>query len=108
MNYRCEYCDAAPDQATEEGITFSLAHPVFGEFRDCSPARWLLFYGGGPYGRWKLSCPEHRGDLVVYLRQHLGTVGWHVWTMGPYQSAWETRGTPRTTPRTPRYRGGWG
>ena len=108
MIYRCKFCDAVPDVATQEGIEFSMAHPVFGEFRDASPARWLLWFGKGLYGTSLVACPEHRGELVAYLRETYGTVGWHPWKMGPYQSTWEKRGNDPAVRRVPRRGGGWG
>ena len=110
MVFRCGYCDAVPDTVTQEGMQFAMANPVFGEFRDASPERWLVWYGKGLYGPARFACPDHRGDLVADLRETYGTVGWHPWKMGPYQPTWERRGN-KPTPRrvgVPRPRAGWG
>ena len=39
------------------------------------------------YGPARYACPEHRGDLVSYLREHYGTIGFHPWKRPPYPNS---------------------
>jgi len=61
---------------------FGLLH---GEYVDAEPGHWLVWRGGGIYGRDLYACAEHRGDLTAHLRRHYGTLGWHPWKRPPYR-----------------------
>lgn len=89
--FRCQFCAAAPDAATQRSLERQLRELVCGEYLDALPGRWLVWHGRGPFGPTRYACPEHRGELTAYLRVHYGTLGWHPWKMPPYP----------TTPRTP-------
>ncbi len=63
---------------------------TFGAYVDAMPEKWLVWHGHGPYGPPRYACPEHRGDLVGYLRKHYGAIGPHPWKRPPYPT--EIRG----------------
>ena len=46
-------------------------------------------------GPTRYACPEHRGDLTAYLREHYGTLGWQPWKMPPYPITRRSRDTER-------------
>ena len=50
---------------------------TWGAYQDALPGRWLVFHARGLYEAPRYACEEHRGDLVAYLREHYGTVGFH-------------------------------
>ncbi len=85
--FRCQFCDAAPDHGTQRSLQGQVSERMFGEYLDAFPGRWLVWNGGGPLGPRRYACPDHRGDLVAYLREHFGTIGAHVWKRPPYPSS---------------------
>jgi hypothetical protein len=50
-----------------------------------APVSWKVRYG----------CPDHRGDLVAYVRKHYGTVGHQPWKMPPDATSRRSRDTER-------------
>jgi hypothetical protein len=84
MVFRCEFCDARPDDATQRTLEGQLRQAAFGEYLDAPPGRWLVWSGRGPLGPIRYACAEHRGDLVAYLREHYGTVAPNPWKRPPY------------------------
>ena len=46
--------------------------------------RLIFWHGRGLSGPPRYACREHRGDLVAFLREHYGTIGWHPWKRPPY------------------------
>lgn len=82
--FRCEFCDAQPDEPTQRTLEHSLRELGFGEYLEAPPERWLVWLGGGPLGPRRYACGDHRGDLVAYLREHYGTVAPHPWKRPPY------------------------
>lgn len=94
--FRCQFCDKQPDPLTHLSLTTAMRESTWGAYQDALPGRWLMFHGRGLYGPVRYACAEHRGDLVVHLREHYGTVGFHVWKRPPYP-----RASPTPTPITP-------
>jgi hypothetical protein len=84
--FRCELCGAEPDADTRIMLEQQLQELLVGEYLNAEPGHWLVWYGGGPYGRNRYACQQHRGELKAYLREHYGTLGWHPWAMGPHPS----------------------
>ncbi len=84
VRFKCQFCDASPDPATQTSLEGQLRELVFGEYLDAPPGRWLVWHGGGPLGPRRYACAEHRGDLTSYLRGHYGCIGYQVWAMPPY------------------------
>jgi hypothetical protein len=82
--FRCEYCDAEPDAETQRALEAQLQELLFGTYLDAEPRRWLVWHGGGLYGRNRYACEQHRGELKATLREHYGTIGPHPWAMGPH------------------------
>ena len=41
----------------------------------------------------RYACEEHRGDLVAFLREHYGTLGFHPWKRPPYPHSLESADT---------------
>jgi hypothetical protein len=80
--FRCEHCGEMPDELTRASLERELMDPRFGEYVDAEPGHWLIWHGRGLYGHARFSCPEHRGDLKAFLREHYGTIGPHPWAMG--------------------------
>ncbi len=93
--FRCQFCDEQPDPLTQLSLEAQLRELVWGQYLDAHPGRWLVWHGRGLYGPARYACPEHRGDLVAYLRYHYGTVGWHPWKRPPYPSSCRTSDTDR-------------
>jgi hypothetical protein len=92
--FRCEFCDARPDPATQSRLEEQLLDMRHGEYLDAEPGRWLTWHGRGFYGPHRYACGEHRGELKAYLRETYGTIGWHPWARGPHP--WRgRRGTAR-------------
>ncbi len=87
MIFRCQFCDRQPDPLTQVTLVCSMRQTIWGEYQDALPGRWLIFHGRGLFGPPRYACEEHRGDLVAYLREHYGTVGFHVWRRPPYPSS---------------------
>jgi len=92
--FRCEFCSALPDPETYADLERQLLDLRSGEYVDAEPGRWLTWHGRGIYGRTLYACAEHRGELKAQLREHYGTVGDRVWSMGPHPWAGR-RGTDR-------------
>jgi hypothetical protein len=82
--FRCQFCAAQPDPLTQISLESTVREISWGQYLDAMPARWLVWHGRGLYGPARYACPDHRGDLTAYLRQHYGTVGWHPWKRPPY------------------------
>jgi hypothetical protein len=82
--FRCQFCDARPDQATQRTMEGQLREASFGQYLDAPPGRWLVWQGRGPLGPIRYACQAHRGDLVAYLREHYGTVAPNPWKRPPY------------------------
>jgi hypothetical protein len=82
--FRCQYCDAQPDPLTQISLEKSLPELMWGQYEDAMPEKWLIWHGRGLYGPARYACPDHRGDLVAFLREHYGTIGWHPWKRPPY------------------------
>ncbi len=82
--FRCQFCDRRPDPLTQMSLEKTVRDAAFGTFQDAMPEKWLIWHGRGPYGPKRYACPDHRGDLVAYLREHYGTIGPHPWKRPPY------------------------
>jgi hypothetical protein len=82
--FRCQFCDAQPDPLTQLSLQEAMRQFVWGAYQNALPGRWLVWHGRGLYGPARYACPEHRGDLVAYLREHYGTIGFHPWKRPPY------------------------
>ena len=93
--FRCQFCAARPDGETQRSLEHQLRELVCGEYLDAMPGRWLVWHGHGPFGPTRYACPEHRGDLTAYLREHYGTLGWQPWKMPPYPITRRSRDTER-------------
>jgi hypothetical protein len=85
--FRCQYCDAQPDPMTQISLEQAMRENTWGAYQDAMPGKWLVFHGRGLYGHPRYACPEHRGDLVAELREHYGSVGFHVWKRPPYPTS---------------------
>jgi hypothetical protein len=97
--YRCEFCDARPEEATQAALEAQLQELLFGEYLDAGPDNWLVWHGGGLYGRNRYACAEHRGELKASLREHYGTIGPHPWKMGPHPVGTYRRGRVKARER---------
>jgi hypothetical protein len=95
MRFRCQFCDAEPDPATQRTLERGLRELAFGEYLDAPPGRWIVWHGGGPLGPRRYACAEHRGDLVAHVREHYGTVAPHPWKMPPYATSRRSPDTER-------------
>jgi hypothetical protein len=93
--FRCEFCDATPDQATQGTLERQLRELAFGTYLEVPPGGWLAWHGGGPLGPRRYACRAHRGELTAYLRHHYGTIAPHPWKMPPYASTTRTADTER-------------
>jgi hypothetical protein len=82
--FRCQFCERRADPLTQVSLEKTVRRPELGTYIDAMPERWLVWHGRGPYGPARYACPEHRGDLVAYLREHYGTLGAHPWKRPPY------------------------
>ena len=82
--FRCEFCDAAPDPETQRTLERQIRELIFGEYLEVPPGRWLAWQGGGPLGPRRFACPQHRGELTAFLREHYGSLAPHPWKMPPY------------------------
>jgi hypothetical protein len=85
--FRCQYCHAQPDPLTQISLEETIRQVVWGQYLDAMPGKWLVWHGRGLYGPPRYACPEHRGDLTAFLREHYGTVGWHPWKRPPYPTS---------------------
>ena len=93
--FRCQFCDATPDAATQRTLERQVREANFGEYLDAPPGRWLHWQGRGVLGPIRYACAAHRGDLVAYLREHYGTVAPHPWKRPPYPMTLRRDGTER-------------
>jgi hypothetical protein len=82
--FRCEFCAAVPDPATQVSLERQLRELAFGTYLEVRPGRWLAWHGGGPLGPRRYACRAHRGELTAYLREHYGTIAPHPWKRPPY------------------------
>ncbi len=82
--FRCQFCERKPDPLTQISLEKTVSRAGFGAYVDAMPEQWLVWHGKGPYGPPRYACPEHRGDLVAYLRSHYGAIGPHPWKRPPY------------------------
>jgi hypothetical protein len=85
--FRCQYCEAQPDPLTQLRLQGAMREFVWGAYQNALPGRWLIWHGRGLYGPARYACPEHRGDLVAFLREHYGTIGFHPWKRPPYPNS---------------------
>jgi hypothetical protein len=106
--FRCQYCARQPDPLTQISLEHTVAEVVWGAYLDAMPERWLVWHGKGLYGPTRYACPEHRGDLVAYLREHYGSIGFHVWKRPPYPSSLAHSRTDDAWFKATRRQGGWG
>ena len=104
--FRCQFCDEKPDPLTQLNLVKAMRENTWGAYQDALPGRWLVFHGRGLYGSARYACPDHRGDLVAYLREHFGTIGSHVWKRPPYPSSLAHGGTDRAWISATRRKGG--
>ena len=93
--FRCEFCEALPDLATQRTLERQLRELSFGAYLEAPPGRWLAWLGGGPLGPRRYVCPAHRGELTAYLREHYGTIAPHPWKRPPYPSTRRSSDTDR-------------
>jgi hypothetical protein len=93
--FRCQFCDAVPDEETQRGLERQLRELAFGAYLDVPPGRWLAWHGRGPLGPTRYACPAHRGDLTAYLREHYGTIAPNPWKMPPYPTTLHSADTER-------------
>ena len=82
--FKCEFCGAEPDAKTRPALEAQLQELLFGTYLDADPGHWLVWHGGGLYGRTRYACGEHRGELKARVREHYGCIGPHPWAVwGP-------------------------
>jgi hypothetical protein len=91
--FRCQFCDTVPDDETQQSLQRQLRELAFGEYLDALPGRWLVWQGRGPLGPIRYACPDHRGELTAYLREHYGSIARHPWKMPPYATTRRSRDT---------------
>jgi hypothetical protein len=91
--FRCQFCSEQPDPLTQLRLQGAMREFVWGAYQNALPGRWLIWHGRGLYGPARYACPEHRGDLVAYLREHYGTIGFHPWKRPPYPNSLESSDT---------------
>jgi hypothetical protein len=106
--FRCQFCDAQPDPMTQLSLEQAMRERTWGAYQNALPGRWLVFHACGLYGAARYACPEHRGDLDSYLREHYGTIGFHVWKRPPYPSSLAHSRTDDAWFKATRRQGGWG
>jgi hypothetical protein len=93
--FRCDFCDRAPDAATQLSLERMLRELAFGEYLEVTPGHWLAWLGGGPLGPRRYACADHRGELTADLREHYGTIAPNPWKRPPYPT---TRRSADTEP----------
>jgi hypothetical protein len=93
--FRCEICDAVPDDATQRSLEGQLREWVCGEYLDALPGRWLVWHGHGLFGRNRYACAAHRGELTAAVREIYGTLGPQPWKRPPYPTTLRTEHTER-------------
>jgi hypothetical protein len=106
--FRCQFCEEQPDPLTQLSLETAMRETTWGAYQDALPGKWLVFHGRGLYGMPRYACPEHRADLVTYLREHYGSVGFHVWKRPPYPSSLKHPDTDKAWYAATRRQGGWG
>jgi hypothetical protein len=106
--FRCQFCSERPDPLTQLSLTSAMRESTWGAYQDALPGRWLFFHGRGLYGPARYACPDHRGELVAFLRVHYGSIGFHVWKRPPYPSSLAHAGTDQAWINATRRVGGWG
>lgn len=89
--FRCEFCDARPDDDTQRSLEEGLSLLLFGTYVDAEPGNWLVWHGRGIYGPQRYACPAHREELKARLRKHYGSVGPHPFAEGPHPAGWLRR-----------------
>ena len=95
MVFRCEFCDAVPDDATQRSLEGQLREWICGEYLDALPGRWLVWHGHGPFGRNRYACGTHRGELTAAIRETYGCLGPQPWKSPPYATTRRTEYTER-------------
>ena len=93
--FRCQFCSAAPDAETQVSLERDVRSFAFGQYVDALPGRWLIWHGHGLLGPVRYACPDHRGDLVAFLREAYGTVSPHPWKRPPYPHSVRTPDSER-------------
>ena len=93
--FRCQFCTAEPDHDTHRSLQGQMREFLCGEYLDALPGRWLVWHGRGPFGPMRYACPDHRGELTAYLREHYGAMGPHAWRRPPYATSGRTADTDR-------------
>jgi len=93
--FRCEFCPAIADGATQATLERQLRELSFGAYLEVPPSGWLAWQGGGPLGPRRYACRRHRGELTAYLREHYGSVAPHPWKMPPYPASVRSPDTER-------------
>ena len=88
MRFRCEHCDALPDDATQRTLEGQLLDRTHGELRDAQPGGWLIWTAGGALGSKLYACARHRADLTDHVRRHFGALRSSVWRSEPYPALW--------------------
>jgi hypothetical protein len=91
--FRCQFCEVVPDRESQRGLEHQLRELAFGQYLDVPPHGWLVWHGRGPLGPVRYACPEHRGELTAYVREHYGTIAPHPWAMPPYPTTVRSRDT---------------
>jgi hypothetical protein len=106
--FRCQFCAAVPGAATQRSLEGHMREWICGEYLDALPERWLVWHGHGPFGPMRYACPEHRGELTAYLREHYGAFGPQAWKRPPYATTRRDAYTDRAIRRAAGgSRGGW-
>jgi hypothetical protein len=93
--FRCDFCERLPDPLTQLSAEKAVMELTWGAYQDLMPERWLMWHGRGLYGQTRYACPDHRSNLVAFLREHYGTIGWHPWKRPPYPSSLHSGDTDR-------------
>ncbi|MGH2919848.1 MAG: hypothetical protein ACRDLS_14795 [Solirubrobacteraceae bacterium] len=106
--FRCQFCAEQPDPMTQLSLEAAMRENTWGAYQDALPGRWLVFHARGLYGSPRYACASHRRDLVAYLRQHYGSVGFHVWKRPPYPSSLAHADTEHAWITATRRQGSWG
>jgi hypothetical protein len=88
VRFRCEHCDAMPDDATQRTLEGQLLDRTHGELRDALPGGWLIWTAGGALGSKAYACPRHRADLVDHVRRHHGALRSPARRSAPYPALW--------------------
>jgi hypothetical protein len=106
--FRCQFCKGQPDPLTQLNLEKAMRENTWGAYQDALPGRWLVFHARGLYGPPRYACEAHRGDLVAFLREHYGSIGFHVWKRPPYPSSLAHSDTDNAWNKATRRQGGWG